>query len=96
MSDEARQNLERLLPGDIRLGSKTGDFYAGTADVIGGRFWISEDTSAFWQAKFDANVERDARSVRDLRRAGWDVEVVWECETKDVNALEAKLRRFLG
>ncbi|WP_083861283.1 very short patch repair endonuclease [Microvirga lotononidis] len=52
--------------------------------------------AAFWQSKFDANVERDARSIRELRRAGWDVEVVWECETKDVDALESKLRRFLG
>ena len=45
MSDKARKNLERLLPGDIRLGSKTGDFYAGTADTVGGRFWISQSVA---------------------------------------------------
>jgi hypothetical protein len=38
MPDEARQNLARLLLGDIRFGSKTGDFFAGTADAIGASF----------------------------------------------------------
>lgn len=34
----------------------------------------------FWQAKFEANVDRD-RSVMDLlRRAGWRVVIIWECE----------------
>ncbi|MBV2262385.1 MAG: very short patch repair endonuclease [Thauera sp.] len=36
----------------------------------------------FWNAKALANRERDARVERALREAGWDVEVVWECETK--------------
>lgn len=34
---------------------------------------------SFWQAKFDANVERDRRNRRDLLRGGWRVAVVWEC-----------------
>lgn len=36
----------------------------------------------WWQAKFDGNVERDRRNQRELRRMGWKVVVVWECETK--------------
>ena len=36
---------------------------------------------AFWKAKFDSNVERDRRNVRELRRLGWKVVKVWECET---------------
>ncbi len=34
----------------------------------------------FWQAKFDANVTRDKRNLRDLKKAGWQVIVLWECE----------------
>lgn len=46
----------------------------------------------FWQPKLDANRERDARNVRELRRLGWRVLVVWECELGD----EARLRRRVG
>ncbi|MCE9616507.1 MAG: DNA mismatch endonuclease Vsr [Lentisphaerae bacterium] len=35
---------------------------------------------AFWLAKFRANVLRDRRNGRALRRQGWKVSVVWECE----------------
>lgn len=34
----------------------------------------------FWQAKFDRNVDRDARTTQALREAGWRVFVAWECE----------------
>lgn len=33
----------------------------------------------FWAKKFQQNVERDARNIRDLQEAGWSVGVVWEC-----------------
>lgn len=46
----------------------------------------------FWQPKLDANRERDARNVRELRRLGWRVLVVWECELGD----EVRLRRRVG
>jgi DNA mismatch endonuclease (patch repair protein) len=37
----------------------------------------------FWRAKFEGNVERDARKQADLAAAGWRVVVVWECKTRD-------------
>jgi DNA mismatch endonuclease (patch repair protein) len=33
----------------------------------------------FWLAKFEANVARDRRQARRLRKAGWSVLTVWEC-----------------
>jgi len=36
----------------------------------------------FWQTKFDANVERDARAIESLERLGWRVAIIWECEVK--------------
>ena len=52
----------------------------------------------YWQAKFARNVERDRRNIRKLRRQGWSVMVVWECQTRrqDIRKLEARLERFLG
>lgn len=50
----------------------------------------------FWQTKFDRNVVRDARVESDLRSSGWDVMVVWECETKDSDRLRLQLTAWLG
>ena len=43
----------------------------------------------FWQAKFDANVARDARNMAALVEAGWTPVVIWECETTDAVQLAA-------
>ena len=35
------------------------------------------------------------RSIIALERAGWAVLVIWECETKDIEAVIARLDAFL-
>ena len=50
----------------------------------------------FWKAKFEANVVRDQRVERELRNMGWVVRIIWECETRDLTALEDELRLALG
>jgi len=52
----------------------------------------------FWQTKFDANVKRDKRDRRQLRRLGWGVLVVWECQTasKNLERLRDRIAVFLG
>ena len=50
----------------------------------------------FWRRKFDDNVRRDERVIAALRDLGWDVLVVWECETSDENLLRRTLIEFLG
>jgi DNA mismatch endonuclease (patch repair protein) len=37
---------------------------------------------AHWNAKFAANIDRDARQVLALQEAGWRVITIWECELK--------------
>lgn len=46
----------------------------------------------FWQAKFDANVARDARKLAELSDAGWTVVTIWECETRDQDRLREIIR----
>lgn len=36
----------------------------------------------FWQAKFEANVQRDASNIVELGRLGWRTFVAWECDIK--------------
>ena len=46
----------------------------------------------FWAAKFDGNVERDARNRAALEEAGWTVLTVWECDLKsDPQAVVTRL-----
>jgi DNA mismatch endonuclease, patch repair protein len=41
----------------------------------------------FWRKKFDGNVERDVRQRRALRKLGWRVFTVWECQAKDTQRI---------
>ena len=39
--------------------------------------------------------DRDRRVQKELKKEGWRVLTVWECEIKDEAKLERRLRRFL-
>lgn len=50
----------------------------------------------FWQQKFNENVERDRRTMRELEATGWRVLIVWQCELKDLDVLSARLAAELS
>lgn len=50
----------------------------------------------FWSRKFARNIERDREKITELEALGWDVLVIWECETKDLHTLTEKLAYFLS
>jgi DNA mismatch endonuclease, patch repair protein len=50
----------------------------------------------FWRTKFRGNVARDRKNVSALRKAGWRVIVIWECELVDRERLQQKLRKLLN
>ncbi|RIK82739.1 MAG: very short patch repair endonuclease [Planctomycetota bacterium] len=52
--------------------------------------------AAYWQAKRDRNVARDRRNLRRLRRLGWRVLTIWECQTRNAAKLKRKISRFLA
>ncbi|MDX1221182.1 DNA mismatch endonuclease Vsr [Sinorhizobium medicae] len=76
----------RLLPGkpDIVLPRYK------TAIFVHGCFWhrhagckvatTPKTNTNFWLEKFDRNVKRDAKVVKQLQDTGWDVTIAWECE----------------
>lgn len=45
----------------------------------------------FWLAKLDGNVSRDKYHQNLLQNMGWRVQVVWECETRDIDGLTHRL-----
>ncbi len=76
----------------------------GAVVFVHGCFWhlhdcqrrIPKSNATYWSAKRAKNAARDALNTRALRRAGWRVLTVWECELKHPRRLLARLNRFLG
>ncbi|MDX1945735.1 MAG: DNA mismatch endonuclease Vsr [Pirellulaceae bacterium] len=74
--------------------------------IVNGCFWhmhgcgrcrIPATKRAYWVAKLDKNRRRDRRQRLELRRLGWKLLVVWECQTaaRRRKWLECRLREFL-
>lgn len=56
--------------------------------------YTPQSRRAFWSRKFDANVRRDRKVEAELRKLGWRVVVVWECQTRAPEGLESRIRRL--
>jgi DNA mismatch endonuclease, patch repair protein len=49
----------------------------------------------FWEAKLNGNKERDKRIRRKLRKKGWAVTNVWECQIRKPEILSKRIQDFL-
>lgn len=49
----------------------------------------------YWNRKLDRNMVRDRENLHKLAYLGWNVLIVWECETRDRDKLLEKLKGFL-
>lgn len=49
----------------------------------------------FWFDKLSKNVSRDKTNQSALKKLGWKVLVVWECQLKRQMAVEKRIKRFL-
>jgi DNA mismatch endonuclease (patch repair protein) len=56
---------------------------------------VPRTNAEFWRAKRTGNVERDRRNEQALARKGWEVLLVWECETKEPAKLLQRIKGFL-
>ncbi len=50
---------------------------------------------SFWDEKLGKNERRDKSNILKLRKLGWRVLVIWECQTHRLLALENLISRFL-
>lgn len=58
---------------------------------------ISPSTNCdYWIAKREKNSRRDKQHTKALRKDGWKVLVLWECQTKNPGTLLRKLEAFLN
>ena len=66
-----------------------------TCIFVNGCFWhrhpgckyatVPQTRKEFWEKKFQENVLRDQRVYKGLKKLGWNIVVVWECELKKEN-----------
>ncbi|MFC5522663.1 very short patch repair endonuclease [Polaromonas jejuensis] len=54
-----------------------------------------KSNTAYWSPKIEANRARDDRNRTALKDLGWDVLELWECEIRDLQKTEERLRAFL-
>jgi len=50
----------------------------------------------FWEDKFSTNVARDRRTQQELKKLGWKILTVWQCELKNMERLARRLDGFLS
>ena len=83
-----------VLPRHRKIIFVNGCFWHGHKSCQKGR---SRPTShaRFWKDKIEGNAARDKKNTLALRRRGWSVLTVWECETIDPFKLFGKLLRFM-
>lgn len=78
---------------------EVGNFAYSAADDQAGRAGDFQlGSAAYWLPKLQRNVERDRIAIRQFKKLGWTVLVVWECQTipKRLEALASRLDRFLS
>ena len=85
------------LPGSPDLSNKSRLW----AIFVHGCYWHHHEgcprattpkaNTAFWLGKFRVNRARDAAKEASLRQAGFQVIVVWECETREEYSLRQRL-----
>lgn len=92
----------RDLPGSPDIANRSGRW----AVFVHGCFWhrhpgcvrttMPKRNRALWIKKFEGNVMRDVRAIAALRKLGFRVITIWECETKGgPEQLAGLLRRRL-
>ena len=57
---------------------------------------VPKSNQQYWGPKLERNKTRDREAVEALEARGWQSLTVWECETRDDDGLEGRLRGFLG
>lgn len=73
--------------------------------LVHGCFWHIHDCKRgnvtpktnveYWQTKRLRNIARDKANLKVYKRESWKVLTVWECEIKDADKLERRLKKFL-
>lgn len=82
------------LPRHHKIILVHGCFWHGHASCS--RATVPSTNTAFWHKKIVGNKIRDRRVSYKLRREGWQVLIIWQCQTKSLERLTDRLKTFLA
>lgn len=54
-----------------------------------------QSNAEFWNKKLSANIDRDRRIRKELKKLGWQPLVIWECQALNEAVLMRQLKRLL-
>jgi DNA mismatch endonuclease (patch repair protein) len=57
---------------------------------------LPKSRQSFWKPKLEGNRKRDLRNARQLKKDGWRVLVVWECQLRHESRVARRVRGFLN
>jgi DNA mismatch endonuclease, patch repair protein len=58
--------------------------------------YTPKSRQAFWRKKFRGTRLRDRRHLIQLKKDGWDVLIIWECELDSIKSASSKIKGFLA
>ena len=82
-----------VLPRHHKIVFIHGCFWHGHKNCSRAKRPVSNED--FWNKKIEANIKRDNIAVKELRNSGWEVLIIWQCETKDHDVMLNKLLNFM-
>lgn len=96
-----RRNVSSL-PGSPDFANRSG----GWAIQVNGCFWhghkgcslarVPTNNREQWEAKLEANRQRDRRKLRELRSRDFRVLTIWQCQLKDEGRVVRALTKLVS
>lgn len=59
------------------------------------RATLPQTNRSFWRKKIKGNASRDILARRKLRKMGWQVLTVWQCQIKNLERIEKRIVKFI-
>lgn len=84
-----------VFPGRRKVIFVHGCFWHRHPDPACKLARLPKSRREFWLPKLEGNRARDIENMARLEDLGWEAMTIWECQLRDRDALEARVRRFL-
>ena len=61
-----------------------------------GRLAQPKTSKKYWLPKLQRNIEKQTEDIKQLKKLGWSVDKIWECQTADEQKLKKIIPKILG
>ena len=98
---------ERYRLHNSKLAGKPDIVIVKTKKIIfiNGCFWhqhknckkqaMPKANKKYWESKLKRNIEKQAQDIKLLKKQGWEVYKIWECQTNNEDKLTQKILKML-